>query len=262
MLNHTFAISAFRDSPYLEECIKSLKKQTVPSRIILCTSTPSFFLEEMAQAYDIPYYVRDGISNIQDDWNFAYEMADTSLVTIVHQDDKYHRDYVRYARRCWKFHPDTTVFCTDSAIIKNGEVQRPGLVEVVKKILRLPLRVGLFTNRVTVKRSVLMFGNPIICPSCTYHKGRLGTPLFRTDFEFALDWATMWELAGRPGRFVCNERRLLLYRVHAEAATKASIVNNRRAEEELRMYQMIWPKSFAKLLMHFYRKAYKTYDEV
>ena len=86
-MSHTFAICAYKDSPYLDVCIHSLKKQSVKSKIILCTSTPSPFLEAMAKIHDIPLYVRNGKSDIQDDWNFAYEKADTRLVTIAHQDD-------------------------------------------------------------------------------------------------------------------------------------------------------------------------------
>ena len=38
---HVFAVCAYKDSPYLEQCIRSLKAQTVPSHIIICTSTPA-----------------------------------------------------------------------------------------------------------------------------------------------------------------------------------------------------------------------------
>lgn len=262
MLDHTFAICAYHDSPYLEECVKSLKKQSARSRVILCTSTPSLFLEEMARAYEIPYYVREGKSNIRDDWNFAYGMAKTALVTIAHQDDKYLRDYARSVRRCWKKYPDATVFCTDYAVVKDGAVQKPGAVEFVKKFLRLPLRLRPLAHRTGIKRAALMFGNPIICPSCTYHKARVGDAPFQSGFEFALDWELLWKLAARPGRLICNEKRLLLYRVHGGAATKASIVNHRRVAEEMAMYRMIWPQPIAALLMHFYRKAHNTYDEV
>ena len=37
MMFHTFVISAYEESPYLESCIRSLKAQTVPSEII-CTT--------------------------------------------------------------------------------------------------------------------------------------------------------------------------------------------------------------------------------
>lgn len=261
MKNHTFAVCAYQDSPYLETCIQSLKRQTVPSKIILCTSTPSPFLEEMAERYRLPYYVREGKSDIQEDWNFACARADTRLVTIAHQDDCYHRDYGRYVQKCWEKYPDTTVFMTDCAIIKNGKLQMPGTVQIVKKLLRLPLRLRAIADRAWIKQAALILGNPVICPSCTYDKAALGEPLFDSEYKFALDWDTMWRLAKRPGRFVCEERPLMGYRIHEQATTKKCIENNRRSEEEAAMYARIWPGFAVKLLMHFYQKAYKEYQK-
>ncbi|MBP3700831.1 MAG: glycosyltransferase family 2 protein, partial [Lachnospiraceae bacterium] len=71
--NHTFAVCAYKDSPYLEECIRSLTEQEVPTNIILCTSTPSPYIQGLADQYEIPVYVREGKSDIQDDGNFAYD---------------------------------------------------------------------------------------------------------------------------------------------------------------------------------------------
>ena len=47
--NHTFVICAYGDSKYLEECIHSLKKQTLKSQLILYTSTPSEYIEQICQ---------------------------------------------------------------------------------------------------------------------------------------------------------------------------------------------------------------------
>ena len=44
MNDHTFAICAYKESPYLEECIKSLKNQTIKSNILIATSTPKELL--------------------------------------------------------------------------------------------------------------------------------------------------------------------------------------------------------------------------
>lgn len=259
-MNHTFAVCAYKDSPYLEECIRSLKRQSVQTNVILCTSTPSPYIEEIAEQYGIPVFVRDGKSDIQDDWNFAYEKAGTRLVTIAHQDDCYHRDYAKKVLECWEKYPDTTVFTTDCAIVKNGEVQKPGLVQFVKCILRLPLRFHGLANRTWLKKAAIMFGNSVICPACTYDSEALGTPLFNSEFKFALDWDTMWKLAGRPGRFICVERPLIRYRIHEEATTKACIADDRRSREEVAMFGKIWPKPVVKLLMLFYRRAYSAYN--
>ena len=107
---HVYAIPAYGDSPYLESCIKSLKAQNVTSPVILCTSTPSPFLGAMAEKYDLPYYIREGKSNIRDDWNYAYSMADAEFVTIAHQDDMYCKNYGEELLKAAAKYPDMTVF--------------------------------------------------------------------------------------------------------------------------------------------------------
>lgn len=260
MVTHTFSICAYKDSPYLESCIRSLKKQTVPSKVILCTSTPSPYIQELADRYQIPVYIRRGESDIQEDWNFACHMADTKLVTIAHQDDMYSRHYSETVQNCWQRYPDTTVMTTDAVIVKNHQLQKPDQVELVKKLLRLPLRIPALNHLTTVKRSALRFGNPIMCPSCTYHKEMLGEPVFQSKYKFALDWDTMARLAERPGRWICIERPLLYYRIHEEATTKTCIRDHRREQEEADMYRKFWPEWMVRLLMKGYRRAYDSYD--
>ena len=46
--NHTFVICAYKESPYLEACIQSLQAQTVPSRILMVTSTPNPWIEKLS----------------------------------------------------------------------------------------------------------------------------------------------------------------------------------------------------------------------
>lgn len=260
MLSHTFAICAYQESPYLEACIRSLKRQSVPARIILCTSTPVPHIRTLAAAYDIELFVRAGGSGIQEDWNFAYETAGTRLVTIAHQDDIYHRDYLKTVQESWAKYPDITVFHTDCAVIRDGTVQKPGIIQLVKLLLRLPLRLHALAGRPAIKKLPLRFGNPIICPSCTYDKAALGVPLFTSAYEFALDWDTMWKLAERPGRFFCVEKPLIGYRIHEEAATKACIKSRRRLQEETEMYKKMWPQPLVRILMLFYKTAYHAYD--
>ena len=70
--NHTFAICAYKESPYLEECITSLMEQTVKSEIFIATSTPNKYIDDIAAKYNLKVYVNEGESGITQDWNFAY----------------------------------------------------------------------------------------------------------------------------------------------------------------------------------------------
>ena len=266
---HTFAVCAYKDSPYLEECLRSVTSQTVKSEVICCTSTPSSYIRELTARYQVPLYVRDGASNIREDWMFAYGKAQGRFVTIAHQDDRYRSDYAEKLLKAWKKYPDLLLFASDYLTIRMTEkegkmkaIPEPfNMVWLVKKILRLPLRLRFLANRTWIKRSSVWFGNSICCPSCTYNKEQIGDDMFHSEYDFALDWDNLYELAGKKGRFICSEKPLIAYRVHAAATTKACIEDNRRPTDEMAMFRKMWPDWMVKILMHFYRKAYKEYEK-
>ena len=95
---HTFAICAYKESKFLEECIESIINQEVESNIIIATSTNNDYITNLGEKYNIPVYIRDGKPDIQDDWNFAYQNAKTKYVTIAHQDDIYDKNYSKYIK--------------------------------------------------------------------------------------------------------------------------------------------------------------------
>lgn len=266
---HTFAVCAYKDSPYLEDCLRSVTSQTHKSEVICCTSTPSDYIRELTDKYKVPLYVRDGKSNIRDDWMFAYENAHGHFVTIAHQDDRYRSDYAENLLKSWGKYPDLLLFASDYLTIrmeeKDGKVRAVpepfNMVWLVKKVLRLPLRLHALADRTMIKRSCVLFGNAICCPSCTYNKEQIGDDMFHSEYDFALDWDNIYELAGKKGRFICSEKPLIAYRVHAQATTKACIEDNRRPADEMAMFKKMWPDWIVRILMHFYRKAYKEYEK-
>ena len=50
---HTFVICAYKESAYLEECVKSLKEQKKESNIIMVTSTPNDYIKNICEKYDV-----------------------------------------------------------------------------------------------------------------------------------------------------------------------------------------------------------------
>ena len=75
MYKHTFVVCAYKESPYLEDCIVSLTNQTVKSKVIIVTSTPNLYIKNMAEKYNLPYLVNEGQGGITQDWNFGYWCA-------------------------------------------------------------------------------------------------------------------------------------------------------------------------------------------
>lgn len=257
---HTFSICAYKESPYLEKVIKALLKQTVKSNIIICTSTPCEYISNMAKKYDIPLYIREGASDIKEDWNFAYDMAKTKMVTIAHQDDEYHRDYVRNLKEmCEKYDDDFLMFYSGYKPIKDGKVVTDVNCKI-RRLLRSPMKVKAWTKVRWIKRATLCMGNSICCPSCTYNKEQLGDSMFTSDMKFNIDWDTYYKLANMKGRFVYVDKPLTYYRVHDGATSKEFIDNSGRVVEDTAMFEKFWPTWVAKLIMKFYKKAYDTYS--
>ncbi len=260
-MKHSFAICAYGESPYLESCIRSLTAQSMESEIIICTSTPCEHISMLAGKYDIPVFVREGAPGIGYDWNFAYSKASGQLVTIAHQDDMYHHDYTKTLLEAARKYPDMSIFTTASATIKNGQLVRVDNIAIIKALLRLPLRIPALNGYTAVKKAALTFGNPVICPSCTYNRQLCGEHIFNTGYRFVLDWELMRRMAQRPGRFICVEKPLIMYRVHADSATGRAIGDRTREREESLMFDEALPQFLSEIVKKAYRRSYGAYKE-
>ena len=79
---HTFVICAYQESPYLEECIRSLLRQTVRSKILIATSTPTRYVLKLADWYKIAVIIHKG-GSLARDWNAALECVQTEYATLA-----------------------------------------------------------------------------------------------------------------------------------------------------------------------------------
>lgn len=256
--NHTFAICAYKKSEYLEECIKSLKNQLVESNILIATSTPNDYIFSLGQKYNIPVYVREGKSDIQEDWNFAYSSANTRYVTIAHQDDIYDSLYSSNIKNRAENIKDAIIFFTNYRELKNGEVIPLTSNLKIKKILLYPLRLGILKKSKFIRRRILSLGSVICCPSVTINREICGENVFTSKYKCNLDWDTWAKLSKRRGSFVYINKELMCHRIHEESETSNSIANNVRQNEDYDMFLQFWPKQIAKFLMKFYVKSLDT----
>ena len=138
--NHTFAICAYKESQYLEECIKSLLNQTVKSNIIMATSTPNEFIENLAKKYNIELYINNGEKGIGQDWNFAVSKTNTDYVTVAHQDDIYNPNYLEDIVSKLNEGRDFVIAFGDYREIKNVEIIPLTTNLKIKKFLQAPLK--------------------------------------------------------------------------------------------------------------------------
>ncbi len=257
--NHTFAVCAYKESPYLEECIRSLLRQSVKTNLIITTSTPCAHIRCLADKYGIPLYIREGKSDIRDDWNFAYNQAKTGWVTLSHQDDVYGADYVKAFLDAVRGYENPIAFLSDYMPVKERRAGRD-LNARIRRFLRTPLKYRALAKRRFWKKAVLAFGNSICAPSVTYHKARLGQSYFTSEMKFNIDWDTFLKLAEEEGALVYIDKPLTFYRIHKEATSMAFIKSHKREREDAVMFRKFWPGWVVRILMQFYKKAYDTYQ--
>ena len=259
MDKHNFVICAYQESPYLEECIRSLKNQTIQSPIRMVTSTPCEYIKTMAEKYKIPLYVNEGEGGIAQDWNFAMSQCNAKYVTIAHQDDIYRENYSTEIINTFDKYPHALIAFSDYSELINGNFSDNGFNLKLKRIMLKNLRNHDKAYRIKNKRSAIRLGNAICCPSVTYSKEALCDyePLFKTGFRSNVDWETWERISRAEGEFLyCNEI-LMAHRIHEESETSAVIGDNLRSKEDYEMFLKFWNRPVAKVLTKIYSLSEK-----
>jgi glycosyltransferase involved in cell wall biosynthesis len=247
-MNHTFVIPAYGESPYLEECVKSLLSQKLKSRIVISTSTPSPFLENIALKYNLQLITNPERKGIASDWNFAFNLAETELVTLAHQDDIYCEDYLEECMGKAEKNPDSLIFFTGYKEQIGSKITGLSLILLIKKLLLLPYIFTDSLEKSFFKRSILMFGSPISCPGVMYNKKNLKNFSFDESFTVNMDWNAWIELSARKGGFVYEPDELFIHRIHEGAETSIAFSDNRRKDEDIRIFKRLWPAIIAAFL--------------
>ncbi len=250
--DHTFVVCAYKESEFLDDCIESLLLQTVPSNVIVVTSTPNTHIKSTCARHDLELRVGTHESGISRDWNYALSCARTPLVTIAHQDDIYLPSYVEGMLSSLNDSKDPLIyFCNYSELRGSDEVRDNTLLRI-KRLLLSPLRARLLHNSKLARRRILSLGSPICCPSVTYVTSNLNGFCFPEKFKCDLDWQS-WEIISRmDGSFVYDDHIRMFHRVHAGSETTALIENNIRGVEDLEMFRLFWPEPIARGLARIY----------
>lgn len=252
--NHTFVICAYKESEYLEECILSLKKQTISSNIIMETSTPNDYISGLAGKYDIPLYINPK-GGITQDWNFGLSKVETKFATVAHQDDVYEPEYTAKIMDKMKKSKKPLIAFSDYCELRDGQKVHDTTMLKIKRLMLAPLKMGAFKGSRFVRRRVLSMGDPICCPAVTFNLDTVERPIFKDGFRSCEDWEA-WEMISRlKGDFLYIPEPLMCHRIHQESATTAIIQDNARVEENYVMFCKFWPRPIAKLINRFYTKS-------
>jgi len=254
---HTYVVLAYKESEYLEECIKSVLNQKYQSEVVIATSTPNEFIDCLAKKYHLEVFVNPHPGKgIGYDFDFAVSCGKTPLVTVAHQDDIYDNDYSYRIVEKYKKNPTSSIVFSDYYELRGKEKVYKNLNLSIKRILLLPMKINALSKTKFGKRLILRFGNAICCPAVTFVKSNIHTEdIFKCDFVCDVDWFAWEKLSRSKGKFTFVNECLMGHRVH-EGSTTTEIINERiRTKEDMVMFQKFWPTWISKLLNKFYVKA-------
>lgn len=254
---HTFVVLAYKESAFLEDCIRSVLNQYYKSEVVIATSTPNNFIKRLANQYNLQVLVNPNPGKgIGYDFDFAISCANTSLVTVAHQDDLYEADYAKKVVDLYKKYSDSLIIFSDYYEIRNNQKVFSNTNLKIKRILMSLVRIHTISKLKFVKRSCLAIGNAICCPAVTFAKKNIKyKDVFSCDMKCDIDWYAWERLSKENGRFIFIKDCLMGHRVHEESTTTEIISDNIRTKEDLIMFNKFWPNFIAKLLNKFYVKS-------
>lgn len=254
---HTFVIPAYGESPYLESCIEALRAQSVRSDIKIATSTPSEFIYKTAYRFNIPVAVNRKGGGIAADWTFACRCCDTRYLTLAHQDDIYLPDY---SKRCLEGLAKSTnslIAFTDYEEVFEDRIRTNTALLNIKRAILFPF--FLFTDSIgskIAKKAILATGSAICCPSVMFDKESVGEIVFNPKMSINMDWHFWFNLSEKEGSFHYISEKLVQHRIHEDSETTKGLNSNRRQNEDLYMFEKIWPSPIAGLLARLYTLSY------
>ena len=250
-------VLAYKDSPFLEGCIRSLLSQTTPSRVVVATSTPCESIERAAREAGVGMLVNPQRLGIAGDWNFALRQAASRFVTLAHQDDTYAPTFVADTLALFARHPDAALCFTGYDEIDDEERPKSSKISRIKHVIEAATIGGAKRVRGLPLRLFLSFGNPLPCSSVTFDRAALPDFSFSPAFASNLDWEAWWRLYREGRTFLHVPKRLVGRRHNALTETSRLIQDGRRQAEDAEMFAKIWPRPVDRLITSLYAASYR-----
>jgi hypothetical protein len=258
--NHCFVIMTGDKPKYLEDCAESIRTQTLKSKILIYTSKSSKKIERISKKFKIKLVKKKRI-NIAKDWNNALKISNAKWVTLVHDDDIYHKNFFKEVNKVINNKNNISIIFTNYLQIRNNKIlKKTNLLLKIKKIL---LYMGfLWKNEISSnfqKKIILKLGSPIPCPSVTFNvKKNKYKNFFNQKYKVNLDWDCWRKLARREGSFYWIKKNLFFHRIHETSVTSMGIKSGLRKKEDKKILKEIWPSLIANFIFKISKIAYNS----
>ena len=253
---HSFVVLAYKDSPFLPACVASVCAQTVASNVVITTSTPSAYIDEVAARFGVPVRVNPQRAGIAADWAFGLAATDARYVTLAHQDDVYYPTFAEQTLDAFGRWREEVLCFTGYEEIDDDGRPKSSRISKIKHLIQFFAIGGRERVGGRALHAILALGNTLPCSAVTYDRQRLGDFRFSDSLASNLDWDAWMSLLDRGESFLHVNARLVGRRHNALTETSALIRDGRRAREDLIMFRRLWPRAIGDMIAFVYRLGY------
>jgi glycosyltransferase involved in cell wall biosynthesis len=236
----TYAIPFYSGVTYLARALRSVLAQTDPNwQAYVCDDGQDEGIEEVVRAFGdgrIRYLRNPGNLGMGRNFNRCIDLADTDLVTILHNDDELKPSYGTKIVAAAARYPDAAaLFCRTDVIDENSE-HVFSIPDVVKDVLISPSQSDDVVITGEPGIHALLRGNFINAPTLCFRKSVIGAHRFPPEYKFVLDCELTSALVFDGLTIVGIPDRCYRYRRHEEAATSKYTRTQLRFREESDYY--------------------------
>jgi glycosyltransferase involved in cell wall biosynthesis len=242
----TYAIPFYSGVTYLARALRSILSQDDQHWLAyVCDDGAELGIEEIVKRFGdgrIRYSRNPSNLGMGRNFNRCIDLAETDLVTILHNDDELKPCYGAKILDAAKRYPSAVaLFCRTDVIDENSD-PRFSIPDIVKDVLISPSRSGDVIVAGEPGIRALLHGNFINAPTLCFRKSVLGPRRFAPAYKFVLDCELTSQLVFDGDTIVGIPDRCYRYRRHEEAATSKYTKTQLRFREESDYYDRMYAR--------------------
>ena len=233
----TIAIPFHAGIDYLRLALQSvLEQEDAEWKLIVCDDgkQPNQELQAFLQGLADPrvrYHRNPEPAGMVANWNLPFGLADTELLTLLHQDDLLLPNYVGLVREMAVQYPEASAFYTGARIIDHKGEACFSMADWIKRFL-VPGGGAQIRLQGSSAVEALLRGNFIMCPTLCFRRAeRLPTP-FDARWKQVQDLELLCRMLMQGSELRGTSELAYAYRRHAQAATAKQSESLLRFAEE------------------------------
>jgi glycosyltransferase involved in cell wall biosynthesis len=235
----TFSIPYYSGIDYLARAVKSVLAQEDDRwHCIVIDDSSEDGVEDVVRSVGegrVRYIKNPSNIGMAKNFNRGIDLAETDLVTLLHNDDELMPNYTAVMREAAERYPKAAaLFCRAEIIGPNSEAWF-SLADLVKGFIASSRKHEVVLEGEPGVRALLR-ANFIMAPTLCFRKSVLGERRFPEGYKFVLDWELTTSLLLAGESLVGIPTRAYRYRRHLENATEKLTKSQLRFREESAFY--------------------------